>query len=68
MSIKSCRERASYSQLSLATVLKIDPSTVSKWENGVAKPQADKLIAMSKLFGCSIDDLLEVEKNEMGNS
>lgn len=64
MGIQVQRKKAQYSQLAVATALKIDPSTVSKWENGIAKPQADKLIALSKLFKCTIDDLLKEEGDD----
>lgn len=36
----------------------ISQGTVSDWENGKSFPQLDKIIAMSKIFGCDIAYLL----------
>lgn len=46
------------SQKEVATALGVKTSTISKWENGLTKPRADKLPAIAKLYGCSIEELL----------
>lgn len=46
------------SQQDLADQLFISRQTVSKWENEVSYPDIDKLMAISSLFGVSIDYLL----------
>lgn len=52
-------------QQEVARILGIKPSTVSKWENGKGKPRADKLPALAKLYGCSIEELLsDVEEDD----
>lgn len=45
-------------QREVAKLLGVKESSVSKWERGVAKPRADKLSTLAKLYGCSIEDLL----------
>lgn len=55
--IKQLRENANLTQQQLSDTLKIDRSTVAKWETGEAMPRADKLPELAKIFGCSIDDL-----------
>lgn len=55
--IKQLRENANLTQQQLSETLKIDRSTVAKWETGEAMPRADKLPELAKIFGCSIDDL-----------
>lgn len=59
--LKACRERASLTQQELADVLKIDRSAISKWETGEFLPRTDKLPAIAKALGCTIDELLKVE-------
>lgn len=50
------------SQRVVAEALGVQESSVSKWERGVAKPRADKLPAIAKLYGCTIEELLSNEK------
>ena len=45
-------------QREVAKLLGGKESSVSKWERGVAKPRADKLSTLAKLYGCSIEELL----------
>ena len=60
--MKIMRERrlrgAIPTQREVAKLLGVKESSVSKWERGVAKPRADKLSTLAKLYGCSIEDLL----------
>ena len=58
------RERAGLSQEEGAAALKIDRSTVAKWETGASYPRADKLPAIAALYGCSIDALFRDSSNE----
>ena len=46
------------SQASLADELEVSRQSVSKWENGTAIPDLDRLVKMSKLFGVSLDDIV----------
>lgn len=45
-------------QREVAKILGVKASAVSKWERGIAKPRADKLPAIAKLYGCTVDELL----------
>lgn len=45
-------------QQEVAKVMGVQVSTVSKWERGLAKPRADKLPQLAKLYDCTIDELL----------
>ena len=45
-------------QSEVARILGVVPSAVSKWERGLAKPRADKLVEIAKLYGCTVDELL----------
>lgn len=55
--IKKLRKALNMSQEDLAKKLKVDRSTIAKWENGTF-PRASKLQCIAKALGCSIDDLL----------
>lgn len=58
------REKAGLSQEEVALALKIDRSTVAKWETGASYPRADKLPAIAALYGCSIDALFRDSSSE----
>lgn len=45
-------------QREVAKLLGVRESSVSKWERGAAKPRADKLPTLAKLYGCTIEELL----------
>ena len=46
-----------------AKALGVKESAVSKWERGLAKPRADKLPQIAKLYGCTIEELLTDDGN-----
>lgn len=46
------------SQGDLAEALDVSRQSVSKWETGSAVPELDKLVKMSKLFGVTLDELV----------
>ena len=45
----------------LADKLNVDRSTVTKWELGLSFPKTKLLIELSKIFGCTVDELLKEE-------
>lgn len=60
--IRQYREKKELSQKQLAEKLGVNQNTVSQWETGRSSPPVDKLIIMSDLFGCTIDELVRGEK------
>lgn len=62
--IREYRRKLQMSQKELAQMLNVRQSTVSMWETGSALPRADKLLHISKLFGCTIDELMENWREE----
>ncbi len=48
-------------QEKLAERMNVSRQTVSKWENGEAVPEVDKLLELSRLFSCTLDALLKEE-------
>ena len=61
------RKEKGLSQEALAETLGISRQAVSKWECGESSPDTDNLIALSKLYGISIDELLGTNANEEEN-
>ena len=53
------RKACGFTQRQLADILNISDKTVSKWERGMSKPRIEKLPAIAKLYGCTVEDLLK---------
>ena len=64
--IQEYRLRLELSQEALGERLGVSRQAVSKWEADAAVPDTDKLIALSKLFGLTLNELLQVEGPEAG--
>ena len=52
------RKQHGYSQDELAEMLNVSRQAVSKWERSESSPDTDNLIALAKLYGISLDNLL----------
>ena len=46
------------SQADLADRLEVSRQSISKWETDASVPELDKLIALSKIFGVTLDELV----------
>ena len=57
--LNALRRRAGLSQEQLADRLGVTRQSVSKWESGQAAPELGKLVALSELFGVSVDYLVK---------
>ena len=42
----------------MAEALGVSRQAVSKWENGTSEPSTSNLMALAKLYGLSVDELL----------
>ena len=62
--ISDLRKKQGWSQEDLADKLGVSRQSVSKWEGGLAMPELDKVVQMSKLFGVSCDYLLVDSAND----
>ncbi len=56
--LKSFREAAKLTQAELAEKIGVSRQTIIRYENGTHSPKSNELLKMSKLFNCSIDELL----------
>lgn len=53
------RRAHNYTQGQFANLLDVSRQAVSRWENGTAFPETEKLIRIAEMFDCSIDYLLK---------
>jgi transcriptional regulator with XRE-family HTH domain len=65
--LKILRKRISQSQEETATALGLTRSSYSGYENGVAQPSVENLIAFSEYFGLSIDDLVRKDFSKLSD-
>ena len=59
--LQQFRKANGYTQEVLAEKLSVSRQSISKWERGEAIPEIDNLMALSKLYGVTIDALLDIE-------
>ena len=60
--LRMCRRQAGMSQEKLAEKLGVSRQAITKWETGTGMPDIENIMAISTLFGVSIDELLSNEK------
>lgn len=63
--IKYLRKENNMTQEDLANKLNVSRQTISKWETNVAIPDADNIVAISKLFNITTDELLNYKIETM---
>lgn len=56
--LKKLRTQNHLSQEKLAEKLGVSRQSISKWEQGYAVPDTDNMLKLSKLYGLSVDDIL----------
>ena len=60
--IEQFRKRAKITQVELANKLGVTQSAISQWESGATQPEVGKLLKMSEIFGCTVDELLKEDR------
>jgi transcriptional regulator with XRE-family HTH domain len=66
--IKFLRKRKGRTQDDMAVALNLKRSTLSGYENGIAQPGIEVLIAFSGYFNISIDNLLKIDMAKLSES
>ncbi len=61
--IKEIRKKFGYTQEKFAELLNVSRQAVTKWETDAGLPDTENLKQISKIFGVSIDSLLDNESN-----
>jgi transcriptional regulator with XRE-family HTH domain len=67
LNLKALRKQREMSQEEIAHTLKMNRSTYSGYENGVAFPNIENLISFSDFFKISIDDLLKKDFSDFSS-
>lgn len=57
--LKRRRKELKISQGELAAQLGVTQGAVAQWESGITQPTIDKLLQLSKLLGCTVEQLLK---------
>ena len=60
------RRKAGLSQEQMAQQLDVSRQAVSKWETGESLPDTNKLLAIGRLLGVTVDYLLDDEQELVG--
>lgn len=63
--LQELRKMNGYSQEVLAEKLGVSRQSISKWERAEASPEIDNLLALSKIYGVSLDDLLNTDSDKV---
>lgn len=61
---KKLRTKKGFTQQDLANILHVDQTTISKWENGVARPDIITVEELAKIFGVSTNEIIACFKNK----
>ena len=64
MSFRSARKKRGISALEAAEKLGVTDAAIYQWECGIFLPTAKRLPEIAKLYGCTIDELLEKDKED----
>jgi len=59
--IAALRQRKGMTQQQLAAAMNVSHQAVSKWENGAALPDIQTMVALTQLFGVTVEQLLRGE-------
>ena len=63
--LQELRKMNGYSQEVLAEKLGVSRQSISKWERAESSPEIDNLMALAKIYGISVDDLLNTDKDKV---
>lgn len=66
ISIRTQRKAKGWTQKELAEKLNVDQSAITLWEKQRNGVRMKYLLEMAKIFGCTIDDLLKDDGEEIG--
>jgi len=62
--LQKLRKDHNYTQEELADIMNVSRQSISKWESDAAFPETEKLLALSKLYHCTVDYLLNADNND----
>lgn len=62
--LREIRKARGMTQKQVAERLERSVSTYQDWELGRRNPKLSSLLKISKVFGCNINDLIDIQKNK----
>lgn len=62
MQLLTLRIKAGWSQEFVARQMEVSRQTVMNWEDGKSVPMADKAVKLARMFGVTVEELMEVDK------
>ena len=66
--IAKMRKSKDLTQEKLGEKLSVHPKTISKWERGISAPDISLLLPLSKIFGISVNELLNCKINDVSSN
>ncbi|MDE7278313.1 MAG: helix-turn-helix transcriptional regulator, partial [Oscillospiraceae bacterium] len=66
--LRQMRNKNNLSQEELAAKMGVSRQAVSKWERAEASPDTENLILLAKLYGVSIDELLNADNSSSSSN
>lgn len=63
-SLTHVRKARGISRAELARLIGMDVETIGRYERGDREPKASTIVSLSRVLGCSIEDLLGVGKED----
>ena len=61
--LKELRKYFGFTQAEISTILKVDQTTYSRWEQGSQTISVEALITLSKFYDVSSDYILDINKH-----
>lgn len=58
---KQLRLQNGYTQKQVADILGVNQSNISDWENNVSRPEYENLIALARLYGETLESMLDID-------
>ena len=58
MNLRAIRMRKGYRVIDVAQIIEVNPSAVTRWEQGDSLPSTIKLIKLADLYGIPVDSLI----------
>ncbi len=66
--LKRLRLRAGYTQSYTANAVNVTDKAISRWESGIGFPEISNLMVLAKLYGVSVDDILNCNETVFTDS
>lgn len=66
--LKRLRRRAGYTQADTGYFVNVTDKAISRWESGSGFPEISNLTMLAKLYGVTVDDILNCNEKVFGNA